>query len=62
MGEGSGVAVICGPGRRGSLDPALLWLWRRWAALAPIGSLAREPPYAVGVALKSTHTQIKNIK
>ena len=27
-------------------DPALLWLWRRPAAIAPIGPLAWEPPYA----------------
>ena len=34
-------------------DPALLWLWCRPAAIVPIGSLAWEPPYATGVALKS---------
>ena len=34
-------------------DPALLWLWRRLAAKAPIQPLAWEPPYALGVALKS---------
>ena len=34
-------------------DLALLWLWFRPAALAPIGSLGWEPPYAVGTALKS---------
>ena len=27
---------------------ALLWLWRRSAATAPIRPLAWEPPYAVG--------------
>jgi len=31
----------------------LLWLWCRPAAVAPIGPLAWEPPYAAGVALKS---------
>ena len=31
----------------------LLWLWGRLAAVALIGSLACEPPYAVGVVLKS---------
>ena len=36
----------CGCG----LDPALLWLWRRLVATAPIGPLAWEPPYAAGVA------------
>ena len=34
------------------VDPALLWLWRRPAAAAPIRPLAWEPPYAAGVALK----------
>ena len=32
--------------KRGS-DPALLWLWRRPVAAAPIRPLAWEPPYAV---------------
>ena len=27
------------------LDPALLWLWCRPSATAPIGPLAWEPPY-----------------
>ena len=27
-------------------DPALLWLWCRPAAIAPIQPLAWEPPYA----------------
>ena len=31
---------------------ALLWLWRRLAATAPIRPLAWEPPYAAGGALK----------
>ena len=43
-----------GVGRRHSLDPALLWLWYRPAATAPICSLAWEPPYAIGEALKNT--------
>ena len=29
-------------------DPALLWLWHRPAATAPIRPLAWEPPYAAG--------------
>ena len=33
-------------------DLALLWLWRRPAAIAPIQPLAWELPYAAGVALK----------
>ena len=34
-------------------DLALLWLWCRSAAVAPTGPLAWEPPYAVGVSLRS---------
>ena len=41
-----------GVGHRRSLDPALLGLWSRKAATAPIGPLAWEPPHAKGVALK----------
>ena len=41
-----------GVGRRHSSDLALLWLWHRRAAAAPIQPLAWEPPYAVGAALK----------
>ena len=59
VGWGSGVAVSCAVGRRCGLDLALLWLWRRPAAIAPTGPLAWESPYAKGVALKrqNTHTQ-----
>ena len=42
----------CGIGRRHCLDLALLWLWSRPAATAPIGYLAWEPPCAAGEALK----------
>ena len=38
--------------RRYGSDPALLWLWCRPAASAPIGPLAREPPYARSAGLK----------
>ena len=41
-----------GVGRRHGSDPFLLWLWRRLAATAPVGPLAWEPPYGVGVALE----------
>ena len=34
-------------------DLTLLWLWCRWAAIAPIRPLALEPLYAIGAALKS---------
>jgi len=51
--------MSCGVGYRHGLDPVLLWLWHRLVATAPIGPLAREPPYAAGVALKKTKRQKK---
>ena len=44
--------MSCGVGRRRGLDPALLWLWHRLVATAPLRPLAWEPPYAVGGALE----------
>ena len=44
--------MSCGVGCRCSSDLVLLWLWSKPAATTPIGPLAWEPPYAVGVALK----------
>ena len=44
--------VSCGVGRRCGSDLVLLWLWCTLAAVAPIRPLAREPPYAMNVALK----------
>ena len=44
--------MSCGVGCRYSSDLALLWLWCRLAAAAPIWSLAWELPYATGTALK----------
>ena len=48
-------------------DLALLWLWHRPAAAAPIRSLAWELPYATGVALENniymyTHTHYSKMK
>ena len=45
--------VSCGVGHRRGLDLALLWLWYRLAAVAPIGPLAWEPPFATSAVLKS---------
>ena len=42
----------CGVGCRRGLDLALLWLWRRPGAVAPIRFLAWETPYAMDAALK----------
>ena len=44
--------MSCGIGGRRGLDPVLLWLWRRLAAVAPIRPLTWEPPYATGAALE----------
>ena len=44
--------MSCGVGQRCGSDPALLWLWRRPAAVALIQPLAWEPAYAVSVGLK----------
>ena len=46
--------MSCDAGRRRGLDPALLWLWlwHRPAAIAPITSLAWEPPHAASAALE----------
>ena len=51
--------MSCDVGRRCSLDPALLWLWRKQAAVALIQLLAWELPYAVGEALKRQKTRKK---
>ena len=46
-----------GVGRRQGSD-LTLQLWHRLATVAPIGPLAWEPPYAVGVALKTQKDKI----
>ena len=51
-----------GVGHRCSSGLALLWLWRRLAATAPIGPLAWEPPYAAGAALKRPKKKKKKKK
>ena len=43
-------------------DPALLWLWYRLMATAPIGPLAWELPYASGAALEMAKRQKKRKK
>ena len=47
----------CGVGRRHGSELALLWLWCRLVATAPMRPLAWENPYAVGVALKRQKTK-----
>ena len=51
-----------GVGHRCSSDLALLWLWHRLAAVAPIRLLAWEPPYAADVALKRQKKKKKKKK
>ena len=55
-----GVAVSCDVGCRCSLDPELLWLWRRPVAAALIQPLAWEPPYAAGAAQENAKKKKKN--
>ena len=54
----SDIAMICGVGQRRSLGLALFWLWCRLAAVAPIGPLAWELPYAAGAAQKRKSKKI----
>ena len=51
----------CGVVQRHSSDPALLWLWSRLAATAPIRPLAWELPYATSRALKRQNKNKKEI-
>ena len=52
--------MSCGVGRRCGSDLALLWLWRRMVATAPIRPLAWELPYALGATLKRQKRKKKN--
>ena len=49
-------------GHRCGSDPELLWLWCRPGAVAQIGTLDWELPYAVGMALKKAKIKTKKIK
>ena len=51
--------MSCGVRHRRSLDPALLCLWLRPTATAPIQPLAWEPPYAAGAALQKAKKKEK---
>ena len=54
--------MSCGVGCRHGLDPLLLWLWCRPAAVAPIRFLPWEPPYTASMALKSKKKKKKKKK
>ena len=45
--------MSCGIDCRHGLEPVLLWLWRKPAAVALIHPLALELPYIMGAALQS---------
>ena len=53
--------MSCGVGL-GAVDLALLWLWHKPAAVAPIRPLAWEPPYAAGAAQETAKRQKKKKK
>ena len=56
----SGLRIqCCCVGHTHSSDLALLWLWCRPAATAPIRPLAWKPPNAAGVALKKAKNKNK---
>ena len=59
MAYRSGVAMSCSVGHRHDSDLALLWLWCRPAAAAPVRPLAWELPYAAGAPLKRQNIKIK---
>ena len=50
--------MSCGVGCRRGLDPPLLWLWCRLAAVPPIRPLAWETPCVAGAALKREKDKI----
>ena len=52
--------MSCGIGCTLGLGPALLWLWYRPAAVASIGPLAWELPYAVDGTLKNKRKKKRN--
>ena len=54
--------MTCGVGGKCGSDPELLCFWRRPVAAAPIRPLARELPYAEGVAVEKTKKKKKKKK
>ena len=54
--------MSCGVGRRRGSDLALVWLWRRLEATAPIRPLAWEPPHAAGAAQEMAKDKKNKIK
>ena len=54
--------MSCGAGCRRGLDPELLWLWCRLAAITPTRPLAWETPYATEAAQEMAKRQKKKKK
>ena len=54
--------MTCSVGHRCCSNSMLLWLWCRQAAIALIGPIVWEPPYAEGGALKSKKKKKKKKK
>ena len=54
--------MSCGVGPRRGSDGALLWLWHRQVAAAPVRPQAWELPSAAGAALKRQKTKKKKKK
>ena len=58
----SSIAMSCGVGHRRSLNPVLLWLWCRLAAITLILLLAWELPHAMRTAQKAKKEKEKERK
>ena len=54
--------MSCGVGHRHGSNLALLWLWHRPAAAAPIRPLAWELPHATSIAIKRKKRKEKKRK
>ena len=53
--------MSCGVGHRCGSELALLGLWRRLVATAPLRPLAWEPPYVAGAALEKGQKRKKKL-
>ena len=54
--------MSCGVSHRCGSDLAVLWMWSKLVAAAPIRPLDWERPYAMGVALKRQKKLVENIR
>ena len=51
--------MSCGVGYRLGSDPALLWLWSRLVAAAPIGPLVWVPPWCMEVTRLGVESELQ---